>query len=205
MNSVKCKNFTSPSLNHVQAISGRLIENTVTMFQISENMRTTLALIGQQRQGQAQIHQAEVRPRPPQAESLLPLQDLALARLQQVQRQLQLVPVLQLFLDQVPQLRGRVLQLLQDLAQAQLQEEQERLQQVQPQRQPLPDLAPQLLLDQAQLQLVQGQLQPVQAQQQPVWEPQVQGGGREAPIPKGRPRTAGKPWRISPRSTALTR
>ena len=80
-----------------------------------------MALIGQQRQGQAQIHQAEVRP--PQAESLLPLQDLALARLQQVQRQLQLLPVLQLLLDQVPQLRGQVLQLLQDLARAQLQEE----------------------------------------------------------------------------------
>ena len=84
-------------------------------------MRITLALIGQQRQGQAQIHQAEVRPL--QAESLPPLQDLAQARLQQVQRQLQLLPVLQLLLDQVPQLRGQVLQLLQDLARAQLQEE----------------------------------------------------------------------------------
>ena len=93
-------------------------------------MRITLALIGQQRRGAAQIHQAEVRP--PQAEPLPLLQDLALARLQQVQRQLQLVLVLQLLLDQSPQLRGQVPQLLQGLAQAQLQEEQVRLQQVQP-------------------------------------------------------------------------
>ena len=62
------------------------------MFQISENMRITLALIGQQRRGQAQIHQAEVRP--PQAEPLPLLQDLAQVRLLQVQRQLQLLLVL---------------------------------------------------------------------------------------------------------------